>query len=948
MNHSNFLESLAARCKEQFEENCGQLHIIFPNKRAGLYFATYLAELYEKPVWSPIITSFESFVEEQQDRKLADELQLSFVLYKAYKSLLPHAEAFDAFLPWGEMILKDFNDIDNYLVETNHIFRVIKSQKELDDSFDFLSEDDKKIIQGFWQGFLPEPDKKQTEFIKTWSILDQLYERFNTLLQEQNLVYKGRLFREFSDNCDSLVGKQVWFAGFNALTRAEEKIIKRCLDGGQSDIFWEIDSYYFEGEYQESGLFFREYAKDPAFKASIERDIQSQINHKNKQIELVSAPLRMGQIMATCQQLEQLSLSAGGIKDTLVILADESYLPNLLDKLPPSVGAVNVTMGWGIGHARFYILLQKLIELQYSLSKNKGRQLKFKELQSILSFNDLLAISDDDVETFIKHCLAENRYLFQLEDFEEEFPHLVELIQPKEVSGDYLDALVDFIQAMDLEMLGALDKSVAITLHSTFKRLASASADQQIELSMASLLRLYKKLGNTIKLPFTGEPNSNLQVMGILETRNLSFKNVLIVGMNEGSWPKDSSTSSFIPYNIRKAFDLPTTEHQDAMQAYLFYRLLHNTESMWITYNNITEFNKNGELSRYVQQLQYESEIQFVESSVETKVLAEPVFHITKQKNGETLTQLRRYLVGSENPRRLSPSALNTYIDCKLKFYFNYIEEIYEPDEIKEDIDPSLLGNLLHTSMEFLYEGKKELTEEVMKELVGQIESAVNRSFVENKLEIDQVKKARGRQLIVYEVIKQFVSYILKADTRYTPFEVIALESKDYTVDFEIETLEGTEKVGLKGVIDRVDRKNEHIRIVDYKSGRDNREFSDIAQLIDVDAGDNRNKGVFQLLYYSMLYKDNHPGLTLPIQPLMYNSKDLHQPDFDGQLKQKGNKEAGRTAGVLTDYSMVEDEFKETLTYLLTEIFNTSIDFTQTEDLRKCQYCPYIEICRRG
>ncbi|SHJ64173.1 MULTISPECIES: PD-(D/E)XK nuclease family protein [Reichenbachiella] len=946
MSHpTRFLQSLALRCKEQFEENCGALHVIFPNKRAGLYFASYLAEYYDKPVWSPVITSFESFVEEQQDKKLADELQLSFILYKAYKILVPSAEPFDAFLPWGEMILKDFNDIDNYLVETEHIFSVIKSQKELDDSFQFLSEEDKKIIQGFWQGFLPEPDKKQTEFIKTWSILDRLYVQFNELLAEQNLIYKGRLFRDFCEQNDVLEQRQVWFAGFNALTKAEEQIIKGCLAGGNSDIFWEIDQYYYQNEFQEAGLFFRAYGQDDVLGPSIKRDVIEQLNSPDKRIELVSAPLKMGQIMAANQKLDELAASPEGLKDTLVILADESYLPNLLDKLPASVSKVNVTMGWSIGHARFYILMQKIIALKLSLTHHQNRQLNYKEILSILAFNDLLGIDKASVDAFVAHSTENNRFYFSLQEVEVLLPVLSQLLRPTDETNEFLQILVDYIHGLDMSQLQELDKSVAVALHATFKRLAQASEQYQVALQMVSLLRLFKKLGNTIKLPFTGEIDGGLQVMGILETRNLSFTNVLILGMNEGSWPKDSSQSSFVPYNIRKAFDLPTTEHQDAMQAYLFYRLLHSTENLWVTYNNITEFNKNGELSRYIQQLKHESAIQFAEASVMTHVQAEPAHEITKTKEGEALVQLKRYLLGSENPRRLSPSALNTYIDCSLKFYFKYIEEIYEPKEIKEDIDPSLLGNLLHTAMEYLYEGTTELTTDTIATLENEIETAVKSSFVFHKLEVGEGQRTIGRQLIVLEVVKKFVVEILRADGRYAPFDILALESTDYLVDYPIETMEGSAKVALKGVIDRVDQKNQHIRIVDYKSGRDERDFSGIPELIDGDSA-NRNKAVFQLFYYAMLYKENHPDSQLPIQPLMYNSKDLYQRDFDGQIRQK--KGTDRKARTIMNYQEVEEEFREVLEGLLTEIFNTSVNFTQTDDTKKCQYCPYIQICRRA
>ncbi|MCV9385315.1 PD-(D/E)XK nuclease family protein [Reichenbachiella ulvae] len=950
MSNSHFLRSLAERCKAEFGENCGQLKVIFPNKRAGVYFASYLSELYEKPIWSPMISSFESFVEEQQDKKLADELQLSFILYKAYKQLVPHAESFDAFLPWGEMILKDFNDIDNYLVETKHIFHVIKSQKELDEAFHFLSEEDQKTVQQFWQGFLPEPDKKQSEFIKTWSILDQLYVRFNELLAEQNLTYKGHLFREFCENNQLKDTGAVWFAGFNALTRAEEKIIKECLETGSSDIFWELDRYYFEDEYQEAGLFFREYAKDSILGASVQRDIQDVLNTKDKQIDLISAPLKMGQVMACTQKLEELAASAEGLKDTLVILSEESLLPVLLDKLPEAASQVNITMGWSIAQARAYILFEKMLVLAMNRSKDSQLYLTFKELSDILSFNDFFGLEQEKVDAWQKACLENQRYFFPPEELIELLPR-IEAFLNAQTSAQILAAITDFIHESPLDEWAELDRSVAVLLHSTFKRLAKAAEQFQIELEPSSLLRLYKKLGTNLKLPFTGDSDGGLQVMGILETRNLSFKNILILGMNEGSWPRESSQSSFIPYNIRKAFDLPTTEHQDAMQAYLFYRLLHNSDQLWISYNNVTEFNKNGELSRYMQQLEFESDetkVEIKRQSVLTQIAPVPAYSITKTKTAEVMKRLGEYLYDSSSPRKLSPSALNTYIDCKLKFYFNYVERIYEPNEIREDIDPSMLGNLLHRAMEFLYEGQSEMTKELAESLNGKVEAAVKAAFVDQKLNIEDSRQSLGRQMIVFEVIKKFVLDILRTDAASAPFEFVGLESEDFFYDFPIETMEGSTKVSLKGIIDRIDRKGESIRIVDYKSGSDNREFGDLEDLLDA-GSTNRNKAVFQLFYYSMLYKENHPDNALPIQPLMYNSRDLSQADFDGQIRQKkGTKGSDRKGGIVMDYRQFEEEYKQTLEHLLTEIFNSSIDFNQTDDLKKCQYCPYVEICRRS
>ncbi|WP_456462507.1 PD-(D/E)XK nuclease family protein [Reichenbachiella sp.] len=939
--HNNFLQSLAQKCQDQFGNQCDQLTIIFPNKRAGVYFADYLAQLYDRPIWSPAILSFEEFIEQKQNKNFADDLQMIFLLYKAYKEIVKQPEDFDAFFPWGEMILKDYNDIDNYLVDVDHIFRVIKSQKELDEAFQHLSEKDQQIIQGFWKGFLPTPNKKQTEFISTWSILAELYARFNALLDESGLIYKGRMFREYADQVSS-EETTIWFAGFNALTRAEEKIIKSYLEFGTADIFWDVDEYYFNDNNQESGTFFREYAADEHFKASITRDLKQTINEASLSIDVLSAPFGMGQIKAAAQKIEKLSLSSAEQSELLVILTDESLLQNVLHALPEQIEKANVTMGWPIAQSRIYLFISKAIALYDKYQSNGFKKILHKEVLNILEYNDLLNITQERINKFDSIGIKNNNVYPSVEYVIEEFPELSTILKSVETTQELLTQFITFFSELEFNNLTDIDRSVAVLIHSTLKRIDSALKQHGVALSFTSFNKLFLKLGNTLKLPLSGDHKQGIQMMGILETRNLSFKHVLIIGMNEGKWPKDSSNTSFIPYNIRKAFDLPTVEHQDAMQSYLFYRLLHSAENLWISYNNISEFNHNGELSRYVRQLQFESNLAFNTSALVNPIVAESSPEITIQKQGEVLDKLGEFLsTGSEPIKRLSPSALNTYIDCKLKFYFQHIEKIKEPDELLEDMDPSLFGNLLHGAMEHLYESKKHWTAEDIKHSKTELDQAIRQSFEDQKLSEERVQT--GRQLIAYEVIKSYMQRILVFDESHSPFTILGLEATDCFVDFPIETIDGSVKVGLKGVIDRIDEYEEIVRVLDYKSGRDDRKFGLMFDLID-GKSNKRNKAVFQLFYYCLLYKENHPDIKRPIQPGLFNSKDLFDDQFDALITQT----IDRKNRLVLSYADFEEDFKEVLLYLLTEMFNPNIPFSQTEDEQKCQYCTYKQICNKG
>ncbi len=935
-SQKGFLQNLAQKCKEQFDEQCDQLTVIFPNKRSGLYFAKHLSELYEKPIWSPRIYSFEEYVTGKQDKLLADDFQLLILLYQAYCEIEKKAETFDAFMPWGEMILSDFNDIDNYLVDPEHIFHVVKSQKELDESFHFLSERDQKIIHRFWKGFIPTPTKKQDEFVKTWAILSELYNRFNELLESKNLTYKGQMMRAYAEGQEE-ESSLTWFAGFNALTKAEETLIKRTLEGTESDIFWEVDEYYFSNETQESGAFFREYAEDRVLGPSVKKDLVNRIQDPEKSIQVVGAPLINGQVLAATQIIDTVDWQAD---NTLIVLTDESMLDSLLRFLPREAQEYNITMGVPIGQSRVYQLGELLVRMGAKLSQSSRKSLYYTEIERLYDYGDLLGQSQEDQNAFSKAALDENKLNYSVEELSKLFPVLEAMLGTKQSIEKFLTSLMELAESIYHQEISDWDRAVAAALHQRIKHLHQSIVSHSVALDMLSFARLFQRMGNQVKIPTEGDIHEGTQIMGVLETRNLSFDHVVVVGMNEGKWPSNSSSSSFIPYNIRKAFDLPVIDHQDAMQSYLFYRLVQNAKDLSIIYNNVTEYNHNGELSRYVQQLKYESGLKVQEKVATTDMTMDTDRPIMIQKSGDVLERLNRYLADSDTPgKALSPSAINSYLECRLRFYFRYVDDLYEPDELIEDMDPGTMGNILHQSMEHLYEQKEAWDEASVLGLRDQIEEAVTKAFEIQK--IAQSKEAlTGRHLIAFDVVKKYIEAILAFDQKNTPFEILGLE-ENLKMDFPIDVAGSPKKVRLKGIIDRIDRLGEVVRIMDYKSGRDDRSFKP-EELMDREA-DKRNKAAFQLLYYSMLYQENNPDNSLPIRPGLFNSKDLFDPNFDSLISASD----GRKKTPVLDYRDHEEAFTTGLTELLTEIFNPTADFTQTDDEKKCTYCPYQNICMR-
>jgi hypothetical protein len=949
-----FLKELAQKCLTKYGNQSEKLTLVLPNKRAGLFFRKYLSELTDKPIWSPKILSIEEFILSFSNIKPADQNYLLFALYAVYKKKIKQAETFDNFYHWGEMILNDFNDIDNYLLDPEHVFRIVKSQKELDDAFYYLPEEDQKTIQSFWASFLPKPTKTQDDFLRTWEILNLLYLEFNKLLSQKGISYKGGIYRKVAEQIDEEEFDQndqtIWFAGFNAFTKAEERIIKYFVNEKAAEIYWDIDAYYLNDEIQESGYFFRQYLKDTVFSESIKRDANDSIKHVKKYISTHAVALSMGQVKSVGEKIKQLAANKNFVPEkTVIIIPNENLLLPILNSIPEVINQVNVTMGYPIKHSDYFIFFELLLDLiATDLQSGANRYFKSKSVISLLSHNCFSTFFADNSKSFIQDAISRNRNMLHMDELQKALPELHEAINNVSDTSLLLSSFIKYLNKVKEEALTTLDKGVIFELHKMLSNIQQSTEAFDLNLDLKSIARLFSKMGGT-KVPFTGEPLLGLQIMGTLESRNLDFDHVFILDMNEGVWPKDNSNNSFIPYNIRKAFDLPVVEHSDAIQSYLFYRLLHQSSTIDIYYNNVSEFNHSGELSRYVQQIQMESGLSFNKIAVSNNITPQAIRPIVIEKTEEILKDLSRFETKGEKNDRLSPSALNTYLDCRLKFYFKYIERIKEKEELKEILDAATFGNMLHYTMEYFYQnlidfiGSKHIQKENLINTQETLNEAISKAFEELNWKLDESLAHSGQQLIASKVIHKFASKIIEHDMEYAPFEICELEAgveDGYKLDLVI-TIDGVRKeIGLKGVIDRIDKKDHVVRILDYKSGGDERNFTSIESLFDRE-GNKRNKAAMQVLLYCLFYKQNNSSIEELLVPGVFNSKDLFSSNFDVKIKE------GRS-NVINNFSAIEEDYKENLEKLLVDIFDSNIDFDQTNDTKKCEYCPYSSICMRN
>ncbi len=957
-----FLKELAEEIFEKYGRQLDELTIVFPNRRAGLFFRKYLAESIEQPIWSPNILSLEDFVRNLSTLQSLDKLSLIFKLYESYKKHNKADEGFDRFFYWGEMLLKDFDELDRYLIDAKNLFTNLLRQKELDATFDFLTDRQKKIILDFWSNFDPYDSKEKKNFIKIWDILFKVYENFTASLKANNQAYLGMMYREVAEKIVedklSIDDQKVIFAGFNALTPAEEKIITWFIKNKNSEVFWDVDAYYFDDKNQEAGMFLRAYKQKAIFSKSFKTSISKNLDSKGKTIKIIGIPSKIGQARTLSQQIADVLKKEQSPEKTVVVLPDENLLFPVLNSLPEAVDKVNVTMGYPLRNTPLYNLFEYLLEMQLKLRLSKDKKLSFPHRQvlavlkhpSIINYNREITIKN------IKYIERNNRIFVADEELEKDALLYPLIFKKVEASGEIFDYLMDILLQVvqsDGEAKNTLEQEYAFHFYTQLNRFKEIVKEQNITLKLEVFLKLFRQIIQSIKIPFTGEPLSGLQIMGVLETRNLDFDNVFILSMNEGLFPAQGNLHSFIPHNIRKAYSLPTYDHQDAIYAYLFYRILQRAKNIQIFYNTESEALGGGEMSRYLQQLVYESDLKIEKVILTQDIETVEVKEITIAKDAKVMARMDKYIIGkTKEDKRLAPSALSTYLDCRLKFYFKYIANIVEPDELEGEVDAKVFGNILHQTLEEIYESHIAKNDshliniEDFKTLILSVDACIDAAFRRHfGTPKGKAYKYEGRNVIVREIIKKFTKKVLEMDKFYAPFEVLGLEmgeEEGFALDIKIKASQGNVTLGLKGIIDRVDRKDDVVRVIDYKTGKDEKTFTTVADLFDRNL-EKRNKVAMQTIFYSLLYQNSNSSESAIITPAVFNSKEMFGDKFDYRLKYK---DEGKSA-ILFDATPFLEEYKTHLKQLLEEMYDVNTPFDQTDDVKKCGYCAYKEICRR-
>lgn len=927
------------------------LTIVFPNRRAILYFKKHLSDLLAKPVFSPRLLTIEDFIKSFSSYAVPDKLELIHRLHSVYADITTIKEPFEKFFFWGEMLLKDFDEIDKYCVDAEQLFKDLSQLKELDSSFDFLTEEQLEFLKSFWGSFDKNLNQNKRRFLEVWKELALVYKNLKTELQKDGLAYEGMVHREVAKRLEqneiktSFEKDSLIFIGFNALTKAEEIIIAHFVDQQTAKVIWDIDEYYVNSDRQEAGDFFRAYQNHPSLSKTFPSDIPANFRTE-KSIKVYGAPQLVGQAKLTAQLLRDELLKGVEVEDTLIVLPDERVLFPVLHGISDEVERLNVSMGFPLSNTPMFNLVELLIEMQINA---RNDQFNHRQVIGFLAHPYGVAADPGIAQKLSKEIIHANWVSIDGEFLRREHA-LYNLVFTEVESGAvtaYLREITIYIGS--LEDISPFDKEYAFHFVTLLNRLGEVLNVTEKETNSSrrelfqSFLRLFRQLVRGSRIPFVGEPLKGLQVMGVLETRNLDFKNVFILSLNEGVFPSVASSGSYIPFNIRRAYKLPTVEHQDAIYAYLFYRVLQRAENIYLIYNSETDILGQGEMSRYLQQLIYELKKPIERNILHTPVKPNAIEPITIIKDERVFNKLALYCKGERLAKGLSPTAINDYIECRLRFYFKYVASIKEPREIQEDLDARVLGNMLHEVMQLFYE---QITESNQTNIIKTQDLADWEKRIEPI--IDQVfrtsygiktKKVEyiGQRLVVREVIKSFVARIVEMDKVYAPFKIEALEADELQVSVRLNAV-GNPEVVLGGKVDRVDSKDGVLRVIDYKTGKDEVDIKgNLSDLFSHEA--NRNKAAFQTMMYSLLYTENNETGNLRVVPGLMNRMNLFDQNFQFGLK------VGKE--YVEDIQSLLPEFMDGLKDTLEEMYNAEIPFDQTTNVENCKNCPYKGICYR-
>lgn len=954
-----FLKQVAHDLYNKTEGNFTKVAIVFPNKRASLFFNEYLAQESDRPIWSPTYVSISELFRQSSDLSIADPIKLVCDLYKVFQKATGSKETLDDFYFWGEMLIADFDDADKNMADTHALFSNLKDLNELMDNYDFLEEGQKEALSQFFHNFsINQVTELKQRFISMWNVLGDIYTEYKALLESQSIAYEGMLYRQVIEQLDveALPYNKYIFVGFNVLNKVEHTLFKKLNEAGKAMFYWDYDTFYLNKTPHEAGEFIRRNLRD--FPSELPASFFDNLNQP-KEVTFIESPTENGQVRYLPQWIRENLTSQE--KGTAVVLCNEALLQPVLHALPDNVKHINITMGFPLSQTPAYSFVNALMELHTSgYNPNNGRYL-FAEVISVLKHPYTRQLSPE-AEKLEQTLTRDNRFYPLPSELKQD--NVLELLfTPRRNNLDLCSMLSEALkevaviyQQQAASHSDAFDQLYRESLFKTYtlvNRFHTLIESKELNVQAGTFQRLLTRVMSSSSIPFHGEPAIGMQIMGVLETRNLDFRHLIMLSVNEGQLPKAGGDSSFIPYNLRKAFGMTTIDHKIAVYAYYFYRLMQRAEKVTLVYNTATDGINRGELSRFMLQFLIEWGYPVLRKQLEAAQSPQSSAPIIIEKTPDVMERMKSVFDFRSNPKALiSPSALNCYLDCPLKFYYKYVALLSAPDEVTADIDSAKFGSIFHYAAEHIYKdltahGKlisKENLETLLKDEV-RLQTYVDNGFKELFFNLPQNEQPEynGIQLINSAVIVKYIQQLLRNDLRYAPFTFVGSEQRIFE-NIEIYTPTGDIQSRIGGIIDRIDSKGESLRIVDYKTGGDADTPANVQSLFIPDK--KRSNYVFQTFLYASivckkLREKNDSRLVAPA--LLY----IHRAASENYSPVIQMGEPRKPKEPVDNFAQYEGDFRENLKTLLEDIFNPDISFTQTEIEDKCAYCDFRALCKK-
>ena len=896
----DFLAYVADDILSKYGTNLSRIAVVFPNKRASLFLNEHLARAARQPIWSPATITISELFRQQSDLQVADPIKLVCDLHKSFCRCTQLQESLDKFYGWGQLLLADFDDIDKNMADADRVFANLRDIHELDD-ISYLTDEQRQMIHRFFSNFSDTHNSELKErFLRLWSRFADIYHDFNSRLASQQLAYEGALYRQVvttltttpdENSSGTFPYDHYLFVGFNLLQKVELQLFSELQKAGKAHFYWDFDHYYMQ--HHEAGQYIRRYLEH----FPNELDVTSEAIYgnfsKQKHVSYISAPTEDIQARYISTWLRDSQRLNDG-RRTAIVLCNENLLQTVVHCLPDEVDKVNVTTGYPLSQTAVASLINIWFDLQ--LQGRTPRLLRIFQRHPYARF-----ISDDQQP-------------------------LLQILREVATNGHS-------------DITDPLFQESLFRAYTLVNRIENLQQSGDLTVDMTTLQRLVSQVVQQTTIPFHGEPAEGIQVMGVLETRNLDFDHVLLLSCNEGNIPRGVNDSSFIPHSIRQAYELTTIDNKVTIYSYYFHRLMQRASDVTILYNSSTEDGQRGEMSRFMLQLMVESPHTITSHTLQTgqtiqKWLPDPI-----EKTPHVL-QVMQSQFTTQHPI-LSPTAITKYMRCPLQFYYLYVADIQQPDipDDEQELDHRIFGNVFHEAADIIYRQlpryiDKPLLEHLLKSKV-EIERAVDEAFHR----IIPFAPKRGLQLINREVIIHYLRQLITIDQRLAPFTILGLECDVKRQLTPSATYFQPSIIG--GRIDRLDLitdgSDEYIRVVDYKtSNRRPKPIADVEAIFLPENIREHSDYYLQTFVYADIISRQRPDHK--VSPALVFIQHAGGDNYDPTLCFGSQP--------VRDIAQVSARFNELLEETITEMFSPDVPFQPTSDQRTCSTCPFAALCR--